>query len=96
MVTGTSGSLREHAVPVPSVPGLAVEHRGRPGRDAKKVRELVRNGADVIKVAVTGGVLSWRDDPKHAHFRLDELHVLVAEASAAGRWVMAHAAGRWG
>jgi len=56
-----------------------------------KVRELVRMGADVIKVAVSGGVLSPRDNPTHAHFRLEELKVLVEEATAAGIWVMAHA-----
>ena len=57
----------------------------------KKVRELIRAGADVIKVATSGGVLSPRDDPRHGHLRDDELDALVAEASAAGRWVMAHA-----
>lgn len=56
-----------------------------------KVRELVRMGADVIKVAVSGGVLSPRDKPTHAHFRQAELDVLVEEAAAAGIWVMAHA-----
>jgi imidazolonepropionase-like amidohydrolase len=45
----------------------------------------------VIKVATSGGVLSPTDDPRHAHFRDDELTALVAEAAAAGRWVMAHA-----
>jgi imidazolonepropionase-like amidohydrolase len=58
-----------------------------------KVRELIRNGADVIKVATTGGVLSARDDPRHGHFSDEELEMLVAEASKAGRWVMAHAQG---
>jgi len=57
----------------------------------RKVRELIRNGADVIKVATSGGVLSPRDDPRHAHFRPEELDVLVGEATAAGRAVMAHA-----
>jgi imidazolonepropionase-like amidohydrolase len=61
-----------------------------------KVRELIRNGADVIKVATTGGVLSSRDDPRHAHFSEEELEMLVAEASKAGRWVMAHAQGTEG
>jgi imidazolonepropionase-like amidohydrolase len=63
------------------------------GPDAmrKRVRELIREGADVIKVATSGGVLSLRDDPKHGHFRDEELAVLVEEASAAGRHVMAHA-----
>lgn len=48
-------------------------------------------GADVVKVATSGGVLSARDDPSHAHFRPAELAVLVEEASAAGMPVMAHA-----
>lgn len=75
-------------------------HPGRPptivdGPDEMRraVRQLIRMGADVIKVATSGGVLSSRDDPRHAHFRPDELEVLVAEAAAAGRWVMAHAQG---
>jgi imidazolonepropionase-like amidohydrolase len=44
-------------------------------------------------VATSGGVLSPTDDPRHAHFRDDELTALVTEAAAAGRWVMAHAQG---
>jgi imidazolonepropionase-like amidohydrolase len=74
------------------------EHPGRPSGTAdgpeevrRKVRELVRDGADVIKVATSGGVLSARDDPRHAHFAPDELEMLVREAAAADRWVMAHA-----
>ena len=61
-----------------------------------KVRELIRSGADVIKVATSGGVLSPRDDPTHAHFRLAELEVMVEEATAAGIGVMAHAQGTAG
>jgi imidazolonepropionase-like amidohydrolase len=73
-------------------------HPGRPsgvvdGVDEvrRKVRELHRAGADVIKVATSGGVLSARDDPRHAHFRPAELDTLVEEATAAGMFVMAHA-----
>jgi imidazolonepropionase-like amidohydrolase len=62
-----------------------------PDEMRRKVRELLRAGADVIKVCTSGGVLSPRDDPRHGHFRDDELRVLVAEADAAGKWVMAHA-----
>jgi imidazolonepropionase-like amidohydrolase len=62
----------------------------------RQVRELIREGAEVIKVATSGGVLSPRDDPRHGHFRDDELSVLVAEATAAGRYVMAHAQGTEG
>jgi imidazolonepropionase-like amidohydrolase len=72
----------------PGVPDTIVD-----GSDEMRrtVRELVRMGADVIKVAVSGGVLSPRDKPAHPHFRQEELDVLVAEATAAGIWVMAHA-----
>jgi len=80
------------------LPGLLDAHPGRPhnvvdGPDdmRRKVRELIRAGADVIKVCTSGGVLSPRDDPRHGHYRDDELLVLVAEAQAAGKWVMAHA-----
>ena len=57
----------------------------------RKVRELVRDGAEVIKVATSGGVLSPRGRPRDAHFAMDELEALVGEARAAGLAVMAHA-----
>jgi imidazolonepropionase-like amidohydrolase len=57
----------------------------------RKVRELVRAGADVIKVATSGGVLSPHGRPRDAHFAMDELDALVTEARAAGLAVMAHA-----
>jgi imidazolonepropionase-like amidohydrolase len=75
----------------PVYPGMPDGLVDGPEELRRKVRELVRAGADVIKVATSGGVLSPTDDPGHAHFREDELAALVAEASAAGRWVMAHA-----
>ncbi len=43
------------------------------------------------KVCTSGGVLSPRGNPRHAHSRPDELDALVAEATAAGLPVMAHA-----
>ncbi|MFK8025791.1 MAG: amidohydrolase family protein [Ilumatobacter sp.] len=80
------------------MPGMMDEHPGRPhnivdGPDEmrRKVRELIRAGADVIKVCTSGGVISPRDDPQHAHFMADELDMLVAEATAGHRFVMAHA-----
>jgi imidazolonepropionase-like amidohydrolase len=75
----------------PTYPGMPDGLVDGPEAMRRKVRELVRAGADVIKVATSGGVLSPTDDPRHAHFRDDELTALVAEAAAAGRWVMAHA-----
>lgn len=68
-------------------PGLA----DGPEEVRKRVREIIRSGANVIKVHTSGGVLSPRDSPKHAQFRPDELAALMAEATAAGLPVMAHA-----
>jgi imidazolonepropionase-like amidohydrolase len=77
---------------------LMSPHPGRPAglvdgpeEMRKRVREIIRAGADVIKVHTSGGVLSPRDSPKHAQFRPDELAALMAEAAAAGLPVMAHA-----
>lgn len=72
----------------PGAPSTIVDG---PEEMRKKVRELVRAGADVIKVATSGGVLSPRSNPRHAHFDAVELQALVAEATAAGLYVMAHA-----
>jgi imidazolonepropionase-like amidohydrolase len=77
----------------PVYPGMPDGMVDGPEEMRKKVRELVRAGADLIKVATTGGVLSPSDDPRHAHFRDDELEMLVSEATAAGIWAMAHAQG---
>jgi imidazolonepropionase-like amidohydrolase len=82
------GTIRALLTDHPGVPETIVNG---PAEMRQKVRELIRMGADVIKVATSGGVLSPRDKPTHAHFRLEELEVLVEEASAAGIFVMAHA-----
>ena len=59
-----------------------------------KVREMVRAGADVIKVATTGGASSTAGlGPKDMLFELDELEALVDEAHKRGRRVMCHALG---
>jgi imidazolonepropionase-like amidohydrolase len=82
------GTVRALLTQHPGVPETIVDG---PDEMRHKVRELIRMGADVIKVATSGGVLSPRDKPTHAHFRLEELEVLVEEANAAGIFVMAHA-----
>ena len=60
----------------------------------KKTRELLRAGADVIKVMATGGVSSPTDHPKFTQYSLEELKVIVEEAQFRnGVKVMAHAQG---
>ena len=85
-----------HVMLLPPYPGKPDGVVDGPDAVRHKVRELIRAGADVIKVATSGGVLSPRDEPQHPHFRMDELETMVAEADAAGIWVMAHAQGATG
>lgn len=63
----------------------------------KKVREVLRAGADIIKVHATGGVLSPTDHPEFTQFSREELEVMVQEAHfRRGLKVMAHAQGAEG
>ncbi|MAU13260.1 MAG: aryldialkylphosphatase [Anaerolineaceae bacterium] len=63
----------------------------------KKVREVLRAGADVIKVCSTGGVLSPTDHPNFTQFTEEELAVMVQEGQFRnGIKVMAHAQGAEG
>jgi imidazolonepropionase-like amidohydrolase len=62
----------------------------------KTVREILRAGADWIKIATTGGVLSIADAPTASQFTIDEIAVAVYEASAHGKRCMAHAQGSQG
>ena len=58
-----------------------------------KVREVVKYGADVIKVCASGGVLSKGDQPGAPQYSLEELQAIVTEAHKLGRKVAAHAHG---
>src|SRR5690606_25837291 len=57
------------------------------------VRRAVRDGADVIKVCATAGVLSMSDDIGPAQMTPDELGMIVTTANSLNRRVVAHAHG---
>jgi imidazolonepropionase-like amidohydrolase len=61
-----------------------------------KVREIIKYGADVIKICATGGVLSKGDDPRASQYTLEEMKAIVADAHRLGRRVAAHAHGAQG
>jgi imidazolonepropionase-like amidohydrolase len=56
-----------------------------------KVREILRAGADWIKLCTSGGVLSSADSPHHAQFTVAEIATAVYEAGAQGKRCLAHA-----
>lgn len=67
-----------------------------PDEIRKKVRFNVQQGADLIKMHATGGVLSPRDDPRHTGFTREEMRTAVEEANRLGRHVAAHCHGKEG
>lgn len=60
------------------------------------VRQAVKNGADVIKITATGGVLSNTNAGTGQQFFDDELRAIVEAATKMGRKVTAHAHGKDG
>jgi len=60
----------------------------------KKVRFNIQQGADVIKILASGGVLSPHDNPKLTGYTFDEMRAAVDEANRLDRFVAAHAHGK--
>ena len=67
-----------------------------PVQCAEKVRLASQNGADVIKITATGGVLSQQGRGLEAHFTSDEMTAIAKTAHSLGLKVMAHAHGARG
>ncbi|PSQ52104.1 amidohydrolase family protein [Halobacteriales archaeon SW_8_65_20] len=59
-------------------------------------RERHRDGADLLKIMTTGGVLSEKDDPNEPQFTDEEVTALVEEAHRVGMPVASHAQGSEG
>jgi imidazolonepropionase-like amidohydrolase len=75
----------------PSYPGMPSGVVDSPNDVRVRTREVLRAGADQIKIASSGGVLSPTSNPQLAQFLPDEIAEIVAVAAAAGTYVMAHA-----
>lgn len=65
--------------------------------DARKaVRQRYKNGADLIKITATGGVLSVSKNGDNPQFRQEEVDEIVRTAKEYGMHVAAHAHGKEG
>lgn len=94
---GTTGG---HADPTN---GVRNDLKGDPGPkegvinsvdDAKKaVRQRYKNGADVIKITATGGVLSVAKNGQNPQFTLEEIKAICDTAKDYGMTIAAHAHG---
>lgn len=59
----------------------------------KGVRRRIRQGADLVKIMTTGGVLSEKDEPHHSQFTDAEIQAFTEEAHRVGMPVASHAQG---
>ena len=97
---GTTGG---HADPTN---GMRKDLMGDPGPDEgvinspedarKAVRQRYKNGADLIKITATGGVLSVAKNGANAQFTQEEVNEIVKTAKEYGMNVAAHAHGKEG
>ncbi len=58
-----------------------------------KVREVIKYGADLIKICASGGVMSKGDLPGTPQYTVEEMKAIAEEAHKLGRKVAAHAHG---
>ncbi len=77
-------------------PGPANGVINGPDDAAKAVRQRYKDGADLIKITATGGVLSVAANGQNPQFTVAELEALVAAANDYGFHVAAHAHGKEG
>src|SRR6184192_1845164 len=95
--TGGHGDHRERTsrATFPVVAGLSSESILADGADAVRwaAREVLRRGADQVKVMASGGAASPTDELDHVQFSVPELAAAVEVAGAVGTYVLAHAYG---
>jgi imidazolonepropionase-like amidohydrolase len=90
---GDTGGLREDVLPEPDWRQGIVNS---PEDGIRAVRFNVKYGADHIKIAATGGVLSLSDASLEQHFSYEEMKAIVDTAHMLGLKVAAHAHGARG
>ncbi len=86
---GQKGKFREDAGPVHGVVNGVDDAR-------KAVRQRYKDGADLIKLTATGGVLSLATNGQNPQFTMEELEMIVQIASDYGMTVAVHAHGAEG
>jgi imidazolonepropionase-like amidohydrolase len=93
-ITGGHGDHRSpwSDVVTPSIPGLVAHTELVDGVDAVRLaaRTQLRRGATQVKVFASGGVMSPTDPLDSLQFSVEEMAAAVHEATAFGKYVMAH------
>lgn len=94
-ISQTGGHGDAHYLPyewVSDQKGIAALADG-PAECRREARKRVRDGADLIKIMTTGGVLSEKDAPDQSQFTDSEIRAFTEEAHRVGIPVASHAQG---
>jgi imidazolonepropionase-like amidohydrolase len=92
--TGGHGDAADGLDPELEHPGWTANLIDSPEAARKTVRRLHRDGADLIKIMPSGGVMSIGDDPKLQLMEDDEIKAVIETAHSLGMKVAAHAHGK--
>jgi imidazolonepropionase-like amidohydrolase len=90
-ITGGAGAMTGMAPDITLPWNLHYGEANSPWEVRQKVRQLVHDGADHIKVLSSGAVLTHGSNPKSQEFTMEELQAAVDEASHFGLRVESHA-----
>jgi imidazolonepropionase-like amidohydrolase len=93
---GATGGHCDSTFFPPSMNQTAPYNVDSPDEGRKRVRQLKKYGAQVIKICATGGVFSHGDEPGQQQLTLAEMQAIVEEAHMGGLKVAAHAHGAAG
>jgi len=92
--TGGHGDAANGLDPELEHPGWTANLIDSPEAARRTVRRLRREGADLIKIMPSGGVMSIGDDPKLQLMEDDEIKAVIETAHSLGMKVAAHAHGK--
>jgi imidazolonepropionase-like amidohydrolase len=90
-ITGGAGAMTGYAPDIKLPWDLHYGEANSPWEVRQKVRQLVHDGADHIKMLSTGAVLTHDSNPNSLEFTPEELQAGVSEAKNFGLRVMVHA-----
>ncbi len=90
-ISGGAGALTNLAPDIQLPLELRYGIADGPAQVRQRVRAIVRQGVDVIKVLATGAILTPGTKPSQQEFTEEELRAAVEEAAKAGLKVAAHA-----
>ena len=93
---GSTGGHCDHTEFPPSITTPSTQIANSPDEYRALVRKVHKYGAEVIKVCMTGGVLSKGDSVGAQQVSLDEIKAIVEEAHRLGMRVAVHAHGTAG